>query len=56
MKITLVVDVPKLRTTQEGQDFASALADHIVETFNDDTSIKSVVTSVPKQQKGHGTA
>jgi len=51
MKITLVVDVPKLKTMKDGVDFATNLAEHIVETFNDDYSIRSVVTSVPPQRR-----
>jgi|CXWL01.1.fsa_nt_gi hypothetical protein len=50
MKITLILDVPKIKTVKGGQEFATILAEHIVETFNDDTSIKSVLTSVPKER------
>lgn len=52
MKITLVLNVPKLKTQQQGTDFATSLAEHIVDTFNDDYSIESVMTAVPKAQKG----
>ena len=53
MKITLVVDVPKLKTMKDGVDFATNLAEHIVETFNDDDSIKSMSYSVPTTRKAH---
>jgi hypothetical protein len=51
MKITLILNVPKLKTTHDGQAFASSLAEHIVDTFNDDCSIESVKTSVPCTEK-----
>ncbi|MDH5667847.1 MAG: hypothetical protein OEY86_07550 [Nitrospira sp.] len=53
MKITLVLDVPKLRTKRAASDFSTALAEHIVETFNDDTSIKSLKTSFVSPEKGN---
>lgn len=55
MKITLVLDVPKLKTVQAGQDFAASLAEHIVDTFNDDCSIRSILSSVPKEKEWAST-
>ncbi len=49
MKITFTIDVPKLKTTKDGQDFGKNLCEHLVDTFNDDDSIKSLSYSVPKQ-------
>ena len=51
MKITLVIDVPKIRTTKEGTDFAASLAEHIVETYSDDCSIKSIASFVPNERR-----
>lgn len=53
MKITVVLDVPKLKSRRDSEEFAASLADHIVETFNDDTSIKSIKTSYIINRKGN---
>ncbi len=50
MKITLIVDIPKIKSVKTAQDYATCLAEHLIETFNDDNSIKSVLTSVPKER------
>lgn len=39
MIIQLSIQVKGLKTYQEGADFTHNLADHIVDTFNDDGSI-----------------
>lgn len=51
MFITLKINVPKIKTTQDGVDWAYALAEHLTETYNDDESIESITYSVPKQRK-----
>ena len=51
MKVQLVLDIPKLKTTKEAQDFASNLCEHVVETFNDDNSIRAMQYTVPKIRK-----
>lgn len=51
MKITFIIDIPKLKTTKDGQDFGKHLCEHLVDTFNEDNSIKSLAYSVPKQRK-----
>lgn len=57
MKILLLVDIPKLTSKLDGVRFAASLAEHIVDTFNDDNSIKSVMTSVyPHSDKERGTS
>jgi hypothetical protein len=50
MKITLVLDIPKIKSVKTAQDYATCLAEHLIDTFNDDNSIKSVLTSVPKER------
>lgn len=49
MKVQIVLDVPKLKTTKDAQEFATELANHILDTFNDDQSITAFWTSVPKK-------
>jgi hypothetical protein len=51
MKITLILDIPKIKSVKTGQDYATCLAEHLVDTFNDDNSIKSILTSVPKERE-----
>ncbi len=51
MYLTIKINVPKIKTTKEGQDWCYALSDHILDTFNDDTSIESISYIVPKTGK-----
>lgn len=37
--VQISVTVPTLRTNKEAEEFAQALAEHVLETFNDDDSI-----------------
>lgn len=39
--IQITVKVPKLKTKRDAEDFGQSLAEHIMETFNDDGSIES---------------
>lgn len=48
MKITIILEVPRLKKTDDAQDYALNLVEHIAETFNDDNSIKCFWTHVPK--------
>lgn len=51
MRVSFIVNVPKLKTTQEGQTYCSQLAEQIVDSsVNDDLSIESIQYSVPKQK------
>lgn len=43
MIVQIALHVKGLRGYQQGQDFADALADHIMETFNDDGSVEPVM-------------
>ena len=43
MKIQLTLIVKGLKNKTEAGDFANSLAEHILETFNDDNSISSEV-------------
>ena len=52
MKITLILDIPKIKSLKTAQEYATCLAEHLVDTFNDDCSIKSVMTALPKESKG----
>lgn len=52
MKIYLAIDVPKIKTKEEGLDFGQSLAEHIVDTFNDDNSIKTVSYQLRLPRKG----
>lgn len=49
MKVQLVLDIPKLKTTKEAQDWCASLAEHLVDAFNDDDSIKAITYTVPKK-------
>lgn len=49
MKVSITLNVPKLKTQEDGQDFAYSLCQHIAETFNDDCSIKEFITRVPRK-------
>lgn len=51
MYIKFKIHVPKLKTTQEGVDWAYNLAEHITETYNADDSIESISYQVPKMGK-----
>lgn len=55
MFITLKINVPKIKTTQEGVDWAYALTEHLTDTYNDDESIESITYSVPKTGKDNPT-
>ena len=45
------VEIPRLRTTQEGQEFCRLLADAMVESSaNDGQDIKVIQYSVPKER------
>jgi hypothetical protein len=50
MKVQLILNVPKLKTTKEAQDFVLNLAEHVLDTFNDDNSIKEFWTRVPNRK------
>ena len=39
MIITINLDVPSIRSKKDAEDFAGQVAEHIMETFNDDRSI-----------------
>jgi len=50
VKVQLILHVPKLKTTQEGQRYCSLLVNQIVHSpVNDDLSIASIEYSVPKE-------
>lgn len=49
MKVQLVLDIPKLKTTKEAQDWCASLAEHLVDAYNDDDSIKAITYTVPKK-------
>lgn len=51
MYLTIKINVPKIKTTKEGQDWCCALSDHILDTFNDDVSIESISYAVPKDRQ-----
>ncbi len=51
MKITITIDVPKLKTTKAAQEFALNVCEHLTETLNDDNSLKCFWTHVPKIRK-----
>lgn len=55
MLITLKINVPKIKTTQEGVDWAYALTEHLTDTYNNDESIESITYSVPKTGKERHT-
>ena len=40
MIITINLDVPSMRSKQDAEDFACQVSEHIMDTFNDDRSIK----------------
>lgn len=51
MKVQLVLDIPKLKTTKEAQDFCAALAEYIVQCpWNRDESIHAITYTVPKKE------
>lgn len=53
MKITLVLDVPRLASLDEGKQFASLLAEQIYATpINDDGAIHSITSMVHGKEKG----
>lgn len=49
MRVQLVLDIPKLKTTKEAQAFCTSLAEFLVEAYNDDDSIKAITYTVPKK-------
>lgn len=49
MKVSLTLNVPKLKTQKEAQDFVSSLCQHIADTFNDDCSITEFYTRIPRK-------
>lgn len=49
MKVSITLNVPKLKTQEEAQQFVSALCRHIAETFNDDCSIQEFITRIPRK-------
>lgn len=49
MKVQLILDIPKLKTTKEAMAFCASMAEHLVETYNDDSSIKEITYTVPKK-------
>lgn len=51
MIITLKINVPSIKTTQAGVDWAYALTEHLTKTYNDDESIESITYSVPKRKE-----
>lgn len=53
MIVLLKIDVPRVRTTQDGNMYCQQLAEAIVELpLNDDCGIARIQYSVPKE-KGH---
>ncbi len=51
MKVQITLDVPKLTRTDDAQEYALDLVNHIADTFNDDCSIRTFWTKVPKVGK-----
>ena len=39
--VQITVKVNKLKTLKEAEEFGQSLAEHVMETFNDDDSIKA---------------
>lgn len=52
MKIYLAIDIPTIKTKEDGLAWGQSLAEHIVDTFNDDNSIKTVSYQVRLPRKG----
>lgn len=53
MTIQVFITVPKLKTTEEGQAYCSALVQQLVESpVNDDNSIERIAYAVPKKGTG----
>lgn len=46
MKIQLTVTVPSITDKDEAEDFGDSLAEHVLDTFNDDDSINSLIINV----------
>lgn len=52
MRLFFYLDIPKIRRNDEGRDFAEALIEHLLSTFNDDCAIKSITYTLPKHLTG----
>lgn len=53
MKITLTVEIPKLTTKQEAQEYGRLLAEWVVECpLNDDSAITAISSTVHNIEKG----
>lgn len=53
MKITLTIDVPKLATTKDAQEYGRRLAEWVVECpINEDASIQGITSTVHNIKKG----
>lgn len=53
MTITLVIEVPRLSSLEEGTQFASVLADQIYAApINDDGAIHAITSEVTRTQQG----
>lgn len=48
MKVQIILNVPKLKTKKDAQEFLSDLCQHLADTYNDDCSIKEFFTQLPK--------
>ncbi len=49
MKVSITLNIPKLKTQKEAHDFVTNLCQHIAETFNDDCSIIEFFTRIPRK-------
>ncbi len=50
MRIMLIIDLPGIKLSAEAQRFATGLAEHIVEHYNEDNCIHRIITTVPHEK------